>query len=80
MFVSELNASKQQGYLLNSFKLVKSNFYELDRMRLWNRKAYEINPTYFREWPIPLEFFDGESRFPYFLYKPNIKMAFEIVG
>ncbi|MGQ0550186.1 MAG: SGNH/GDSL hydrolase family protein [Armatimonadota bacterium] len=50
-------------------------FYELDRLKVYNRKFYEQRRSYFENWPIPLELFDADTPTPRYLFKPNLRMA-----
>ncbi len=73
----ELYARKAQGYLLWSPPLQKRQpyFFELDRLKVYNRKFYEERRRYFVDWPIPLELFDADKPTPRYLFKPNLRMA-----
>ncbi|MGH2374278.1 MAG: SGNH/GDSL hydrolase family protein [bacterium] len=50
-------------------------FYELDHLKVYNRKFYEQRRSYFENWPIPLELFDADTPTPRYLFKPNLRMA-----
>lgn len=68
----ELVARANQGYLLWKNPLEKANVYfQLDKVKKWNRKFYESRIQYFRNWPIPIEFFEADTPNPRYLYKPN---------
>lgn len=68
----ELMARANQGYLLWKNPLEKANVYfELDKVKNWNRKFYESREQYFREWPIPIDFFEASTQFPRYVFKPN---------
>lgn len=79
----ELYARHLKGYNLWSFALYKGtstapfnpNFFDLDRLKIWNRKFYESRSNYFVDWPIPLEFFEAEEPTPRYLFKPNLRMV-----
>lgn len=79
----ELYARHLKGYNLWSLALSKGtstapvnpNFFELDRLKVWNQKFYESRSSYFVDWPIPLEFFDAEGPTPRYLFKPNLQMT-----
>ncbi len=68
----ELVARANQGYLLWKNPLEKANVYfQLDKVKTWNHKFYESREQYFREWPIPIDFFEASTPFPRYLFKPN---------
>jgi lysophospholipase L1-like esterase len=50
-------------------------FYEGDRLKRWNRRFYEQRQEFFRNWPVPLEFFDADEPTPRYLYKPSLRMT-----
>ena len=72
---AELYARQLQGYRLWNTPLQKSYFFELDRLKIWNRHFYESKRSYFNGWPVPLEFFNADKVTPRFLFKPNLRMA-----
>jgi len=68
----ELFARSSQEYLLWKMPIEKANvFWQLDKVKIWNRKFYESRDTYFRKWPIPIDFFDAPTQFPRYLFKQN---------
>ncbi|GEM_PF-1956881 len=71
----ELYVRSRLGYFLLSWSLSKNPFFELDRLKVWNRSFYLTNKRHFREWPIRLEFFDSNKPQPPYLFKPNQRMA-----
>ncbi len=77
LFGAELFARAAQGYLLWSPQLQKRQTYfiEADRLKVYNRRFYEQRREYFRDWPIPLEFFDADKPAPKYLFRPNLKMV-----
>ena len=50
-------------------------FYELDRLKLWNRAFVAARPEQFAGWPIPLEQFDHDGPAPRYVFKVNQRMA-----
>ncbi len=54
--------------------LGRSSFNEDDRLKVYNRRFYEQHPEQFREWPIPIEFFESDQPSPVYLFKPNLRM------
>lgn len=76
---AELYARRAENYLLLSWKLQKQSpyFFELDRLKVWNRRFVEQRREYFRNWPISLELFDADKPEPRYLFKPNLKMTIQ---
>ena len=72
---AELYARHVQGYLFWSWPLAKSYFFELDRLKLWNRRFYEKKLEYFSGWPVKLELFDADKATPRYLFKPSLRMT-----
>lgn len=72
---AELYARHIQGSRLWSLRVQQGNFFELDRLKIYNRRFYEGRRQYFRGWPIPLELFDASGPMPRYLFKPNLRMA-----
>jgi len=73
----ELYARNVKGYRLWSVPLESRQpyFFELDRLKVYNRRFVEQRRDYFRDWPIPLELFDSDKPTPRYLFKPNLRMA-----
>lgn len=71
----EWYARSAQGYRLWSWSLEKGYFFEMDRLKVWNRRFYESKRPYFRDWPIPVELFKADKPTPRYLFKPNLAMT-----
>ncbi len=75
---AELYARSAKGYELWTQPLTKHAryFFELDKLKIYNKRFYEKYPWYFKDWPIPLELFESDKPAPRYLFRPNLKMAF----
>jgi lysophospholipase L1-like esterase len=71
----ELYARSIRGFLLWNWSLEQRNFFELDRLKVYNRGFYQQRARYFKEWPIKLELFDSDKPAPRYLFKPNLRMT-----
>src|SRR5260221_9528464 len=68
---TELYFRYKQGYVLWKLPLQKINFFEEDRIKVWNRLYYNQRISAFDGWPIQIELFDSSEPTPQYLFKPN---------
>ncbi len=71
----ELTARRIENYHLWPPKLEKSSYFEMDKAKIWNSKFVEAKRSYFLSWPIPLETFNDNDKYPRYLFKKDFKLS-----
>jgi lysophospholipase L1-like esterase len=72
---AEVMCRHLRGYAIWQIPLHKTNFIELDRLKVYNRRFYESKREEFGDWPIPIALFDSGLLVPRYLFKPDLRMA-----